>query len=148
MRLALRYGATIDEIRAGISNTGSRTVAAERVVLDGPRLTLRAAAAGAGVDDDFARRVLARALGSADAGLDAPVCTEHDIRVLVLYRELRDFVGVDAAIRMAFTTGSSLARMADAAISTLRARVEAPLRSGGGSHRRGRGIRSRSLHDL
>ncbi len=100
-------------------------------MLDGPRLTLRTVAARAGIDDDFAQRVW-RALGFADAGLDAPVCTEHDVESFVLYRELRDFVGVDAAIRMAFTTGASLARMADAAIATLRARVEAPLRSEGG----------------
>ena len=131
IQLALEHGATTDEIRAGIAERRLHAVAAERVVLDGPRLTLRAAAARAGIDDDFAQRVW-RALGFADAGLDAPVCTEHDVESFVLYRELRDFVGVDAAIRMAFTTGASLARMADAAIATLRARVEAPLRSEGG----------------
>ena len=132
VRLARAYGATIEEISAGIAEHRLHAVAAERVVLDGPRLTLRDAAAAAEIDDDFAQR-LWRALGFPDAGLDAPVCTEHDVEAFVLFRQLRDFVGPDAAIRLAFTTGSSLARMADAAISTLRARVEAPLRSHGGT---------------
>ena len=87
IHLALEHGATIDEIRAGIAEHRLHAVAAERVVLDGPRLTLRAAAASAGIDDDFAQRVW-RALGFADAGLDAPVCTEHDVEAFVLYRQL------------------------------------------------------------
>ena len=132
IRLALEHGATADEIRIGIAEHRLHAVAAERVVLDGPRLTLREAAADADIDTDFAQR-LWRALGFPDAGLDAPVCTEHDVAALVLYRYLREIVGPDAAIRLAFTTGSSLARMADAAIATLRARVEAPLRAQGGT---------------
>jgi error-prone DNA polymerase len=53
------------------------------------------------------------------------VCTEHEDAAFVLYGELRDFVGADAAIRMAFTTGASLARMAYAAIATLQAGMPA-----------------------
>src|SRR6476619_111736 len=39
IHLALDHGATIDEIRAGIAERRLHAVAAERVVLDGPRLT-------------------------------------------------------------------------------------------------------------
>jgi adenylate cyclase len=40
--------------------------------------------------------------------------------------------GEDAAVRLAYTTGAALARIADAAIATVRARVEAPIRAEGG----------------
>src|SRR3954470_8846457 len=51
VRLARAYGATVAELRAGIAEHRLHAVAAERVVFDGARLTLRAAAAAAGVDN-------------------------------------------------------------------------------------------------
>ncbi|MEX2100362.1 MAG: adenylate/guanylate cyclase domain-containing protein [Acidimicrobiia bacterium] len=132
VRLALDHGATFDEIRAGIDEHRLHAVAAERVVLVGTRITLREAAARAGVDVEFAQAFW-RASGFADAGLDAAICTEGDVEVLELCEYSAQILGRPVALQLARTNGSALARMADATIAVVRSRIEAPIRAEGGN---------------
>src|SRR5260370_28284971 len=134
VRLALDHGATVDDISAALAGSRLHSLAAERVLLDqAPRLTLDAAADEAGIVPEFAGR-LGRALGFAVPAPDAVVCTDRDVESFGFLRDLADVLGRDTAITFARATGSSLARVADAAIEMVRAGIEAPLRREGASN--------------
>lgn len=133
LRLALRHGATLDEIRTAIGGTRLHALAAERVMLDRPpRLTLADAARQAGTDVAFAARIW-RALGFVVPAAEAAVCTDADVDVLAFYDTLRGGVGEDSAVSQARVAGAALSRAADAAIQMVRTDVEAPLRQAGGT---------------
>jgi class 3 adenylate cyclase len=132
LRLALDHGAGVDEITLALAQHRLHTLAGERVVLAATkRATLREMAVSAGADPEFAEH-LWRAFGFADPGIEPLVCSEADENVFALFMTLAELFGRAAALQIARTAGASLARMADAAIGALRARVEAPLRTQGG----------------
>jgi class 3 adenylate cyclase/DNA-binding transcriptional MerR regulator len=131
LRLALDHGASMDEIRRALAQHRLHTLAGERVVLAATkRATLREMAANAGADPEFAEN-LWRAFGFADPGAEPLACSEGDENVFALFMVLAELFGRDTALQIARTAGASLARMADAAIGALRARIEAPLRTQG-----------------
>src|SRR5262245_9011169 len=131
LELAVEHGAGVDEISLAVAQHRLHTLAGELAVLAATkRATLHEMADNAGADPEFAER-LWRAFGFADPGDEPLVCSEADENVLVLFGALADLFGRDTALQIARTAGASLARMADAAIGALRARVEAPLRSHG-----------------
>jgi adenylate cyclase len=130
--LALEHGAAVDEITLAVAQHRLHTLAGELAVLAATkRATLAEMAANAGADPEFAER-LWRAFGFADPGDEPLVCSEADENVLVLFTALADLFGRDTALQIARTAGASLARMADAAIGAVRARIEAPIRARGG----------------
>ncbi len=131
IRMALDHGATVDEIRAAIAERRVHALAAVRLIEGGAeRLTLEEAAERAGVTEEFARRIW-RALGLAVPEPGARPCSELDVEVLRAIRGLFDELGEDATFQIARAMGSSLARLADAEVAAIRARMEAPLRAGG-----------------
>jgi adenylate cyclase len=130
--LALEHGADVDEVRSALAQNRLHTLAGERVVLGATkRATLQEMTGNAGVDAEFSEH-LWRALGFADPGVEPLACSEADEGVLSLFSVLADVFGRDTALQIARTAGASLARMADAAIGAVRARVEAPIRTEGG----------------
>jgi adenylate cyclase len=130
--LALEHGASVDEVRSALAQNRLHTLAGERAVLGATkRATLNELAANAGTDPEFSVH-LWRALGFADPGLEPFVCSEADEGVLSLFGVLAEVFDRDTALQIARTAGASLARMADAAIGAVRARVEAPIRVRGG----------------
>jgi adenylate cyclase len=132
LRLALDHGASIEEITLALAQHRLHTLAGERVVLAATkRATLTEMAENAGADPEFAEH-LWRALGFADPGVEALACSEGDENALALFTLLAALFGRDTALQIARTAGASLARMADAAIGALRARIEAPMRTAGG----------------
>jgi adenylate cyclase len=131
LELALEHGAGVEEISLAVAQHRLHTLAGELAVLAATkRATLREMAANSGTDAEFAER-LWRAFGFADPGDEPLVCSEADENVLVLFTALADLFGPDTALQIARTAGASLARMADAAIGAVRARVEAPIRTQG-----------------
>lgn len=134
IHLALEHGATFDEIRDAIAEERLHAVAAERVIVKGSeRLTLDEVIGRTDMDSQFARRVW-RALGFVEPEAQARVCTEADVPLLTFYALASAAFGPDAAISLARTAGASMARLADAAISSARSVLEAPLRSEGGTN--------------
>jgi adenylate cyclase len=132
LELAVEHGAAIDEITLAVAQHRLHTLAGELAVLAATkRATFAEIAANAGADLEFAER-LWRAFGFADPGDEPLVCSEADENVLVLFAALADLFGRDTALQIARTAGASLARMADAAIGAVRARIEAPIRKEGG----------------
>jgi adenylate cyclase len=132
LELAVEHGAAIDEITLAVAQHRLHTLAGELAVLAATkRATFAEIAANAGADLEFAER-LWRAFGFADPGDEPLVCSEADENVLVLFAALADLFGRDTALQIARTAGASLARMADAAIGAVRARIEAPIRTEGG----------------
>jgi adenylate cyclase len=131
--MALERGATYDEIRRAITEHRLHAVAAERVIVGGnERLTLDAAIARSGIDPAFGLRVW-RALGFVVPGADEPVCTEADIELFRFFEMATGLFTVESTVALARTTGNAMARHADAAISGVRAMLEAPMRSEGGT---------------
>jgi adenylate cyclase len=132
LTLALEHGASLDEVRSAIAQGRLHTLAGERAVLGATkRATLPELATNADVDTGFAEQ-LWRALGFADPGVEPLVCSDADEGVLSLFGVLAEIFDQATALQIARTAGASLARMADAAIGAVRARVEAPIRAQGG----------------
>jgi adenylate cyclase len=130
--LALEHGATYDEIRSGIDEQRLHAVAAERVIVAGPRITLPEAIARSGIDLEFGERVW-RALGFVVSGDDAPTCTEADVALFEFFVFAAEIFGIESSLALARTTGGSMARLADGAIANARSSLEAPMRTEGGT---------------
>jgi adenylate cyclase len=134
LRLALECGATVDEIRNAIREERLHAVPAERVLQGGTeRLTLDEAIARSGIEPGLGRRVW-RAFGLVEPTADALVCTERDITLFEFFQLAEATFGIDAALALVRTAGSTMARLADGAISSARSVVEAPIRSEGGTN--------------
>jgi adenylate cyclase len=134
IELSLDHGATLEEIGAAIAEHRLHAVAAERVIMPGTEwLTLDEAISRSGIDPALAHRVW-RALGFVEPEPDARVCTEADEALFGFYLLAEQAFGAEPAISLARTTGATMARLADGAISNARSLLEAPLRSEGGSN--------------
>jgi adenylate cyclase len=122
-------GATFDLLERGRHDLGA--VSADLSIRGpGPRLTLSEAAVRAGVEVDQAATIL-RALGFPEPGPDEPVFTETEADLFGFFVVLDQF-GADVGLQLVRVMGSSLARIADAAVAALRLNFETPLRSSGG----------------
>jgi adenylate cyclase len=130
--LALEHGATYEEIRRGIDEHRLHAVAAERVIVAGPRITLAEAIERSGIDPGFGERVW-RALGFVVSGEDAATCTEADVALFEFFVFATEIFGVESSLALARTTGGSMARLADGAIANARSSLEAPMRTEGGT---------------
>jgi adenylate cyclase len=134
IELSLVRGATLEEIRAAIEEDRLHAVAAERVITPGnERLTFDEVVERSGIDPDFARRVW-RALGFVEPAVEARVCSEADVDLLAFFVLASATFGLDSTMAIARTAGTTMARLADGAITNARSVLEAPLRSEGGSN--------------
>jgi len=130
--MALQHGATYDEIRTGIEEHRLHAVAAERVIVAGPRITLTEAIARGGIDPVLGERVW-RALGFVVSDDAAAMCTEADVALFEFFVFAAEIFGIEASLALARTAGGSMARLADGAIANARSSLEAPLRAEGGT---------------
>ena len=110
--LLSQLGATDEEIDRAEAQGWLPLLAVDRVLMPGqPRYDLEAAAAKAGIDIEFARR-LWRAMGFADSPPGVAAFTDRDVEALRLAGErLRPGDDVHLFIRQARTIGAVMARL-------------------------------------
>jgi len=129
----LRYlaakGATIAQMVAAPSITG---LAADLTLRPGARYTARQVAArhGMSVDQVLA---LSLAVGLPPGSPDDAVYADEDAVVFALFNEASTLFGADATRRFVRVVGSSLARIAEAAVTLFQVNVEGPLLAAGGT---------------
>ena len=110
-------------------------LAVDRILVPGAvRYTRAELVEKVGFDLDEARRYW-RALGFPDTADDDRALTDSDVEALRTLKQLIDqgVVDPDVAMQLARVFGQSLSRMADSQVSTIRTRVEEPLRLAGAS---------------
>lgn len=120
----LSVGATVDELVAAAPDLPQ--VASTRALLGpGERFTQAEAAARAGMPIEVWARIW-RAVGLPDPGSDARVCTEEDVEMLRTFEAGAELLGEDVVMQVGRVIGSSMARVADAAIAAFVVNVAAP----------------------
>lgn len=117
-------GATIDDLLAVDARELPR-VASAIVLRKRGHLTRSETAAAAGIPLELAARVW-RATGFPDPGSDVADGNEEDVEALVMFRSGVELLGEDAILQLARVMGSSLARIADAMVSTFLVNVGLP----------------------
>jgi adenylate cyclase len=130
-------GVPADDIAAAEEQGPSavQLLAIDRILLPGEHRYNRIEVADmVGVDLDTARRYW-RGLGFPDTPDEERSFTDSDVEALRTLRELIDqgVIEEDVALQLARVFGQSLSRMADSQVTTMRARVEEPLRQAGAS---------------
>ncbi len=125
-------GASIEQMvtahRAGLL----MGVASDLVLRPGPRMTAREVAERFGLDVEYVRRV-SLALGLPPRSDDDAIYTDDDARMLTASVGGEVLFGQEAALRFTRVVGSSLARVAEAAVSLYQTTVESPLVQAGGT---------------
>lgn len=128
-RLALieylfELGATVEELVDAAPDLA--VVAAARGLLGaGNRYTEREMSEVAGVPVEMSAR-LWRAAGFPDPGPDARLYTEEDVEALRVFNAAVEWLGEETVIQVVRVMGSSMARVADAAISAFLVNVGGP----------------------
>lgn len=129
--LLLDRGAPLEALERNATNLGA--VSADLNLRGaGPRLTFTEAAARAGVDLEAARRSW-RALGFSEPPADEPALTEAEAELLG-FIDTFSVLEPETALQLLRVMGSSVARMADAAVAALRLYFEVPIVSSGGTY--------------
>lgn len=113
-------GCTVEEMLHADARGRLFALAGDRIVRPGrDRYTLEQAAALVGADVTVVRR-LWRALGLADPSGGKPVASEDDVSVLPVFLAAVDMFGLEAMIALARVMATSLARVGEAASTTVR----------------------------
>ena len=129
--LLLERGARLDDLVRHATNLGA--VSADLNLRgSGPRLTFAQAAERQGLGLDEARRSW-RALGFSEPPEGEPALTEDEADLLGFIGTF-EVLGADDALQLVRVLGSSVARMADAAVAALRLSMEVPMLSSGGTY--------------
>lgn len=127
----LARGASIDQLVQNATNLGA--VSADiNLRGSGPRLTFAEAAERHGFELEMAYRAW-RALGFPDPPPDEPALTEAEADLLGFFNGL-SVLDDESALQLLRVMGSSVARMADAAVAALRLYMEVPLVSAGATY--------------
>jgi adenylate cyclase len=117
-------GATVDQMQEAARDGRLVSVAGDLAIRPGPRLTLEEVAARVGLPVD---RVGALALATGAPPLDQRWFTEPDVQVLEAFLAGANLFGAKPIERFTRILGSSLARIAEAAVSLFAVNVEGPL---------------------
>jgi adenylate cyclase len=118
LRLIVARGGTVEDMREARARGALDRLAAELLFLPpGPRYSLEELAAEAGVAVDDVRE-LRRACGLPDVGANERRFTEGDARVVRAVEAAAQLFGRPAAVQLLRVIASSMARIADAAVST------------------------------
>lgn len=129
--LLLDRGARWEDLERNVTNLGA--VSADLNLRGtGRRLTFAEAAERQGIDPDHARRAW-RALGFSEPPPDEPALTEAEAELLGFIDNF-SVLEPENALQLLRVMGSSVARMADAAVAALRLYFEVPIVSSGGSY--------------
>jgi adenylate cyclase len=125
-------GASIEQMVAARQAGALSALGADLQLRPGPRLTARDVAARTGVAlDDVLALSLAVGLPPRDA--DDPLYSEEDAVTFRAFGTATSLFGAAAARRFVRVVGSSLARVAEAAVTLFQVSVEGPLRESGGT---------------
>jgi adenylate cyclase len=120
------HGATLDDLIDALAGQSLNAAASDRS-LDDEKVASRVEAANqCGLTVDEVDRVW-RAVGLPPVARDGRVFTESDLFLLGTFKIGVDLLGFDAALQFTRVMGSSLARIADAAVSGFLVNVEGPL---------------------
>ena len=129
--LLLDRGARIEDLERNATNLGA--VSADLNLRGaGPRLTFAEAAERHGVDLDAARRAW-RALGFSEPPAGEPALTGAEAELLG-FIDTFSVLDPENALQLLRVMGSSVARLADAAVAALRLYFEVPIVSAGGTY--------------
>jgi adenylate cyclase len=135
-RLALlefltEQGVTLEQMTNRQRHQGSLTSAAgDLLIRPGERISLRRVAEDAGMNVETAQRVW-RAIGFPEADPDAPDFTEADVEAFRAFRLASELFGEYGILYFTRILGSSMARIAEGAVTGFLANVEAPLAEAG-----------------
>jgi class 3 adenylate cyclase len=119
-------GFTLDELVEGDARERLHSLAGDRIIRPGPRLTVSEIAAGAGIDVDRVWQIR-RASGLSAPRRDEKAFTSADIELLVAFEFAVALFGEQAGFQFLRVLGSSLARLAETVNSMFLAEVEQPL---------------------
>ena len=120
----LDLGATVDELVAAYPDLA--VVASTRALRgSGALLTEPELAARAGVPIETSARVW-RAAGFSDPGPGARIFTEEEAEALRIYQAAAEWLGEETVLQVVRVIGSSMARIADAAIAAFLVNVGGP----------------------
>jgi class 3 adenylate cyclase len=123
IRYLFQLGATVEDLERA---EGQLPGVASMLALRGrPYLTTSEVAARAGLPEELAERFY-RAAGFADPGSESPVGTEEDVEALRTLRAGIELLGLEEMMQLVRVLGSSLARIADAMVSTFIVNVGLP----------------------
>jgi class 3 adenylate cyclase len=123
-------GVTLEQMKAADAQGTLTGVAGDLTLRAGPRLTAREIAARYSLDVAYVLRV-SLAIGLPPRSPDDPIYTEEDARMLATSVAGAVLFGEQAALRFTRVIGSSLARIAEAALSLYQVTIERPLRDSG-----------------
>jgi adenylate cyclase len=116
LRFLRERGATTEDLQAAAAE-GNLAGLAGRLWLRRDRRTLREVAELAGVPIEDARLVL-RAAGLGDPGLDDPLLLESDVETVRLGAAAIELFGLDSTLQFSRVLGAALTSVADAAMTT------------------------------
>ena len=125
-------GWNVDEIVQCASACDLEAMASDHAIRPEAEFTLAEAAAQVDMEPEDLDR-LRRAHGLAPRGLDGPGFSKADIEAFRGIQAGREMFSEDEAYHFARVLGSSLARIADAAVSLFLIDIEGPLRDAGGT---------------
>jgi adenylate cyclase len=123
-------GVGLDQMVAAAHASTLTGLAGDLALRPGPRLSAREIATRYDLDLDYVMQ-LSLAVGLPPPSADAQVFTDEDARTLVAAQGGAAFFGQTAALRFSRVVGSSLARIAEAAVSLFQVNVEDPLKRSG-----------------
>src|SRR5262245_54957681 len=128
----IAQGVTFDQVVAAHRERRLTALAADLQLRPGPRLAAREVAERHGLPVDAVMR-LSLAVGLPPRDADDPVYSEDDAFTFAAYHTASSIFGEASARRFVRIVASSLARIAEAAVTMFQVNVEGPLRESGGT---------------
>jgi adenylate cyclase len=126
LRYTADHGISLEEMIArGREGTLSRAVVDDVLAMH-PTATVAEVAQELGIDTDLVTRVWL-ALGFPPPPLDQPVVDEEELGLLRAFVLVLDLFGLEGALQFTRVLGSSIGRIAEAAVGSFLVNVEAPL---------------------
>jgi adenylate cyclase len=130
LRYTAAHGIGLDEMVArGRAGTLTRAVVDDVMAMH-PTATVDDIAAQLGIQPDLVTRIWL-ALGFAAPPRDQPVAGEDELALLAAFRVILDLFGLEGALQFTRVIGSSIGRIAEAAVGAFLVNVEAPLMTEG-----------------
>lgn len=125
-------GATREQIVFAARERSLTALAADLKLRPGRRFSAREVSARQGIPIEQVM-ALSLAIGLPPADPDDPIYTESDAATFIAFHAATALFGEGATKRFVRVVGSSLARIAEAAVSLFQVNVEGPLRASGGT---------------
>jgi adenylate cyclase len=134
-RYILDAGIAYDKVKAAIEAGDPRDSLVEhRVLGDGPRYTLEEVAERTGMSVELVVEV-GRAAGLRQPQPGVPTISPPEMEAFARFAEVRDFFGEEIVLRFTRVLGTSVVRVAEAAVTMFGVNVEDPLLQRGGTQR-------------